>query len=140
MKTGKRETAYYCLECYHKLFLSVDEKDEVKAFSCPHCGLTVAEFKKRNLVGCAYCYRTLNHAVLPVTVKFQGEEMHKGKSPFQDGESEERLEYELKTLINKCTAEGNFQRAKACEERLLKLQNGDGEDYVWQLLPLSKRL
>lgn len=140
IKTGKRETAYYCLDCYHKLFLSADEKDGEKLSACPHCGLTVSEFKKRNLVGCAYCYRALNHAIEPVTVKFQGVEMHKGKSPFENGESVERLEYELRTVINKCTAEGNFKRAKECEERLLKLQNGDKEDYVWQLLPLSKHL
>lgn len=139
IKKGKRETSYYCLECYHKFFLDSEENDEERLSACPHCGLTVSEFKKRNLVGCAYCYRALKHVVHPATVKFQGSELHKGKTPFEGTGEKERLEYELRTIIHKCTAEGNFKRAKECEERLIKLQNGEEEEYVWQHLPLSKQ-
>ena len=139
IKKGKSETLYYCLECYHKFFLDAEENYELKRSACPYCGCTVAEFKKRNLVGCAYCYQTLQHAVTPVTIKFQGAEVHKGKPPFGKEEKVRLMEYELKTIINKCTSEGNFERAKECEERLLKLQNGE-EEYVWQSLRLSKHL
>ena len=42
LKNGKKQTEYFCLECYHKGFVYVEEGEALSA--CPYCGTTVAQF------------------------------------------------------------------------------------------------
>ena len=68
-KKTVRTTEYYCLECYHRLFISVDATPKQRAQEvCPACGMTVVAFKAKKLVGCAQCFRYLSSAVLPVVL------------------------------------------------------------------------
>lgn len=138
IKKGKKTVEYYCLDCYHTLFITDDGGGRELAV-CPRCGTTVEEVKKRNLVGCAYCYTAHASALFPVVVKMQGEEAHKGKAPL--GGVSERLArrcYELKTVAKKLRDDGDNESAKARLERLSALQNGYGEeDFVWRKRPHS---
>lgn len=138
IKKGKKTIGYFCLECYHRLFI-VAESTLVAPDCCPYCGTDVAELKKRNLVGCAKCYEVFAPALNPVIVKMQGGAVHCGKSP-QGGENEKlvRRASELKTIVNKLNAERDFKAARAYTERLSALQEGvEEEDYVWRKHPLS---
>lgn len=142
IKKGKKTVEYYCLDCYHRFMLTPETTEELFA-ECPYCGTTAEEVKKRNLVGCARCYQTLAHALMPTVAKLQGNEAHKGKSPV-GGESERlsRRCHELKTIVNKLNAEKDFDGARAYTEILSELQSGLGEeeDYVWRKHPhLFKR-
>lgn len=140
VKKGRSETEYYCLDCYQKLFVQADGTDGNTPSACPYCGTTVAEFKKRNLVGCAYCYTALKHAVYPVVKKMQGGQAHTGKHPFGGTGVEKRLA-ELRSLAQKSRAEGNKLAAREYEEQYLLLERNGKEDYVWRKHPdLSKRL
>ena len=125
IKKGKKTVEYYCLDCYHRLFVTTDETD--LATVCPYCGTTAEEVKKRNLVGCAYCYTTLKGTLFPVIAKMQ--------------ERKNRRRYELQTVAEKLRAEGNAEDAKECERRLRELDNGIAEeDFVWRKRPdLYKR-
>ena len=78
IKNGKKETAYYCLECYHNRFVCPENFTGQPLLSCPYCGTTVTQLKKTNIVGCAHCYDTLAHAVLAIVTKMQGGEIHNG--------------------------------------------------------------
>lgn len=130
IKKGKRETAYYCLDCYHKLFLNA-ETDGKTPVACPYCGTAVSEFKRRKIVGCANCYETLQNAILPVVVKMQGGEIHKGRKPFEY--QVERLEKrlgELRTLAKKCREKRDYDGARMYEEEMLRLQSGEVNTYV----------
>ena len=141
IRGGKKEVSYYCLDCYHKLFIGFNGQSEADLLSeCPYCATTAEEVKKSNIVGCAKCYETLKDALYPVVAKMQGEEIHKGKKPF--GRNSERVERrcnELKTLIEKAYAEKDYTRAKEYTERLSFLQdNPDGEeDFVWRKRQIS---
>ena len=70
IKNGKVAVEYYCLDCYHRQFISADNKADASV--CPACGTTVEEVKKRNLVGCAYCYKAFQNALVPVISKLAG--------------------------------------------------------------------
>ena len=142
IKKGKRDVAYYCLECYHKIFLDVETDGEnVARNDCPYCGTTALEMKKRNLVGCAKCYESMQSHVLPIITKMQGSEIHNGKRPYEtEIERVSRRRCELKALVKKYTEEKDFESARAYEERLVQLENGIEEDYVWRnRLLLSKQ-
>ena len=140
IKNGKRDITYYCLECYQKIFLDVESDGESIRNDCPYCGTTAAELKKRNLVGCAKCYETLASQLLPVITKMQGAQIHNGKRPFES-EKERMLlrRMELTELVKKYKEEKDYESARAYEERLVQLENGVEEDYVWRRLLLSKQ-
>ena len=141
MRKGKREVSYYCLDCYHKTFLCDDEKSDANVyFACPYCGTSIDEFKKRNLVGCAYCYQTLQRGVYPVVRKMQGTELHKGKPPYEtEQEKIERRAFELKVLAEKRYLDGDEEGAAEYEEQISRLKAGEEEEYVWRNRNLLKR-
>jgi protein arginine kinase activator len=142
IKKGKRDVSYYCLECYHKIFLDIDERENgEKSTVCPYCGTTAAELKKRNLVGCAKCYETLQNHLLPVITKMQGSQAHTGKKPYEtDTEKLARRRQELTAISEKYKKEKDYESARAYDERRIQLENGLEEDYVWRnRLHLSKQ-
>ncbi len=142
IKKGERNVAYYCLDCYHKLFLDIDEQSfGEKRTACPYCGTTVNDLKKRNIVGCAKCYETLQSTLMPVITKLQGAQVHTGKVPYETKkETLERRQKELKILSQKYKKDKDYESARAYEERLIQLENGLEEDYVWRnRLHLSKQ-
>lgn len=141
IKNGNRETAYYCLDCYHKLFVCTEDTASKEPAYCSYCGLLASELKRRKTVGCAYCYQTLQHVVLPVVTSMQGEQTHKGKKPYETpSERIMRRRAELRYLQTKFQKEKNYERVRSCEEALLQLAQGLEEDYVWQKRHrLSKR-
>ncbi len=101
-KKTVKTTEYYCLDCYHRLFITVDVSGAGRTV-CPSCGMTVAAFKQKKLVGCAKCYFYLSEAVLPVVLKMQGAaEAHRGKEEI--GDEREKLvkrAHEVQILYDK---------------------------------------
>lgn len=143
IKKNKREVSYYCLDCYHKLFLDIDEQScGEKRTACPYCNTTVAELKKRNLVGCAKCYETLQSELVPMILKFQGgAQVHTGKILYETKkDGVERRQKELKVLSQKYKKDKDYESARAYEERFIQIENGLEEDFVWRnRLLLSKQ-
>ena len=164
IKNGRKAVEYYCMSCYERLFLNAEKAEgEASLSACPYCGTTPAEFRASKLVGCAYCYRTLGGAVLPVAVKMQGEKMHTGKTPPLAFEEEfgadeaynaalraqatqnarlERQCNELETIIAKLKKEDNYQDAKVYADKLSSMRSNGviEEEFVWRThRSLSKR-
>ncbi len=123
-KKTVRTTEYYCLDCYHRLFISAPEGATKlgKADVCPACGMTVAAFKAKKLVGCAHCYRYLSAAVLPVVLKMQGAEAHCGKEErASEQEKLSRRAHEVQILYDKKKAE-KHPDAKLYEKKAAELR------------------
>ncbi|MBQ7924468.1 MAG: hypothetical protein IJ329_04085 [Clostridia bacterium] len=138
IKNGKRETVYYCLECYHKDFVCVETETTLSA--CPYCGTTAAQFKKTSLVGCANCYQALAHVVFPVVTKMQGGEAHKGKSAYETAqERNERRCNELDIMARKYYLENDDKAAAVYEEKIDSLRAQKGEETIWHSPLLSKQ-
>ncbi|MBQ7368350.1 MAG: hypothetical protein IJW60_01410 [Clostridia bacterium] len=139
IKRGKNTVEYFCLDCYHQLFVVADAETDDSPDICPYCGMGIEELKKHRLVGCAKCYQTFAATLNTMIVKMQGGAAHCGKKP-QGGDYERlaRRTGELKTIVNKLNAEKDFVAARAYTERLSALQEGfEEEDYVWRKHPLS---
>ena len=139
-RQGKTETSYYCLDCYHKLFVYVEDTFGEERTACPYCGTTAAEIKKRKLVGCAYCYKTMQATVLPMVERMQGVQAHQGKAPYET-ESERiiRRRNELRSLAQKYKEEKDYEGVRACETALTQLQDEEKETYAWQQPPLLSK-
>lgn len=152
IKNGKKRTEYYCLDCYHRLFLYTDGAEGDSSLSaCPYCEMSVAEIKKTKLVGCANCYKMLSGELLPSIVKMQGVKAHKGKtpplgenaevSPFEEDRKKavekarfERRCNELEVIIAKLKAENNYEDAKGYADKLslMRAESTMEEEFVWR--------
>lgn len=131
LKNGKKEVEYYCLSCYHYAFA---ESDSVSPrTSCPYCGTTAAELKKRNIAGCAHCYTTLAHTVRPMIEKMQNATTHVGVRPYEDytNKNKNRI-LELQALAEKSYAEHNDRAGAFYEGEITRLISGKEEEYVWK--------
>ena len=158
-KNGKKQAEYYCLECYHRLFLSVDEAESgVSLSDCPYCGMKMSEIEKRKLVGCANCYKALRDTLVPLIVKMQQcEKAHRGKMPpldGYDGDADvgllqatdaffeqkvslarfERQCNELEIIIAKLKEEDNYEDAKGYADKLSTMLSKSTieEEFVWR--------
>ena len=166
MKNGEKQTQYYCLDCFERNFLYVEEEEGEKLLSsCPYCGASKEDILAKKLVGCGYCYATLASVVLPMVVSMQNTtQSHKGKKPPLSEEdlpaSEEmtapvyeyetklrkdvrfkRQCHELEEVIGKLLSEGDFEGAKEYEEKLKRMKEKSAveEDFVWRQTNLSKQ-
>ena len=131
IKDGKKQIEYFCLECYHKDFVYVEEAGETLS-SCPYCGTTLAQLKKSSLVGCAQCYQTLAHAVFPMITKMQGGEKHSGKCAYEtESERVERRFNELNMMAQKYYQENDDRAAAVYEEKIDELRACKEGDVIW---------
>ena len=62
-----------------------ERKEAVRAEkSCPACGMTMSEFRRTGLLGCAYCYSAFRAELYDTVRKMHGihgEVRHRGKRP-----------------------------------------------------------
>jgi len=135
---GKKQTEYYCLDCYHRLFISIDEvagegrRRDGQIAMCPYCGMSEEEFKTRGVVGCAQCYQSLAKTALPVVIRLQGMEAHRGKKPKISDEREEMINQRnfLKERVEQLMKEKNYEAVKICSEELNRLNKKLYEEEV----------
>lgn len=109
---GKKISRYYCAECYHALFLGVEENAQASPSKCPYCGKSKDSVLSSGLVGCANCYKAFEKELLPIVVKTQGDRAHTGKQPHAlDRNARLQARYnELQTLIRQRTEEENVEK------------------------------
>ena len=133
---GEKREEFYCLSCFHESFLSVDVDgmEHGKTYStCPYCNTSVETLQKTSLVGCAHCYQTIGVAAIPMVVRMQGVEAHRGKTasvPSQEEQVQLRRN-ELLVLAKAYREKGDEARAKTCVEeynRLTAYLRGGGVD------------
>ena len=165
IKNGQKQVEYYCLDCYHRLFLYADEAaGDLSLADCPYCGTSLAEVKKSKLVGCANCYKMMNGGMQPMIKKMQGEKAHRGKTPPLNGYDTnedsgarlmadgfraqavalarfERQCNELEVIISKLKAENNYEDAKGYADKLSSMRSKSSieEEFVWRTRPNSSK-
>lgn len=76
---------------------------KVEAKVCPHCGMSLKDFKQSSKVGCAQCYATFAQDMHPIVRRLHGTAKHNGKVPGRIGAGamhQKRLEdYESRLKI-----------------------------------------
>lgn len=103
--------------------------------SCPACGLRLAEFRQKGMLGCPECYRAFGRSLQGIIQRAQaGSVHHRGKSPRRQGATVDR-QLELGRLVKDledAVASEQFERAAEIRDQLQQLEqasesSGDGE-------------
>ncbi len=162
IKNGVKSMGYYCMDCFQRLFISFEESEGASLSACPYCGMTLDEVRAGKIVGCAYCYRTMQAGIYPLIKKMQGDGAHTGEKPplsphrdygdlehFPEDEKKDmvraaRLEKqcrELETIIEKLKTEGNYDDAKEYAGKLSSMRGNleIEEEFVWRTRQTSKQ-
>lgn len=123
-KEGEK-TLLLCPACYRRLYGGKDAP--AGAQECPSCGMTLAEFRKTGLLGCADCYTAFREELLPTVKNVQGKLRHTGKDPFRTLDDEKR---ELEAELTDARRTGDRLLEQRIRYRLSVIQrllNGGGE-------------
>ena len=92
---------------------------------CSHCGMSLAEFRKGGVLGCAGCYEDFREELKPVLTKIQGRSQHAGRRPRGSGEQEARLTRirELRADMEKAVREERYEDAAELRDRIRALRD-----------------
>lgn len=88
--------------------------------TCPGCGLTRPEFRKRSRLGCERCYEAFARDIEPMVRDMHCGERHIGKTPVCERQAC-RLE-ELETNLRSAVKAQRFEEAAVLRDQILKLK------------------
>ena len=98
--------------------------EELVEKSCIRCNVTLSEFLRSGVVGCAYCYETFKNEVRSILLQKQGGFNHIGKissKHFSKIKIKEKIE-ELEKEKEIAAKEENFIVAEALKNQIDKLK------------------
>ena len=94
---------------------------------CSHCGMSLAEFRKGGVLGCAGCYEDFREELKPVLTKIQGRSQHAGRRPRGSEAQEARLSRirDLRAEMEKAVREERYEDAAVLRDRIRALRDED---------------
>lgn len=91
------------------------------------CGATFQDIVRTGKVGCAECYRTFYHQLIPVIRKLHGETVHRGKTPggaLPQMRQQKELMAQKKELLQRAIELENFEEAAVLRDEIRQLEGG----------------
>ena len=92
--------------------------------SCPHCGLSYGDIKRKGKIGCGLCYQELEQYLTPLLERIQGKVRHSGKVP-KKGKVEDQKErriYELRKELEILVRKEEYERAAKLRDEIRRLE------------------
>ncbi|MFP4418052.1 MAG: UvrB/UvrC motif-containing protein [Fibrobacterota bacterium] len=60
-------------------FENLQEEPQDEKIACPHCRMSLSDFKEKGLLGCAHCYFAFEKEIDELLIQMHGADEHKGK-------------------------------------------------------------
>ena len=134
---GEVKSVFLCAKCAEKSGLkapdaiadflfglgSVDESplvSQAEVRQCAACGLSLAEFKKRNRAGCEACYEVFEPELRVMIGDMQRADKHCGKIPERELSRSELVE--LKICLLQAVKKQAFEEAAELRDRIRELE------------------
>lgn len=128
-----------CAECARRLgyrnffadlsrgleLLGMQENSRAQAAERCSCGATFQDIVRTGQVGCAQCYQTFYHQLLPVICKLHGESVHRGKRPggaLPQMVQKKELVAQKKELLQRAIELENFEEAAVLRDEIRQLE------------------
>ena len=101
--------------------------------SCPDCGMTLANYKEKSLLGCPECYVTFEKQLMPVIASLQEKHtQHVGRSPLRANAAIDRhiaIRRLLADLERAVTQEA-YEDAAEIRDTLRELHKKEGDNAI----------
>ena len=144
---GRREEKHLCQSCAEKQGITVktqvslnellnsllasqgDEAEvnsnEYAQLKCPHCGITLEQFRRQAVLGCPNDYEVFSKVLAPVIANaHNGNTTHRGKVPAHAGKvvkNQSKL-LELERQLDEAVAKEDYEAAAKLRDKIKKLQ------------------
>lgn len=133
---------YVCEQCarensdlkinIHKLFsaiMGIDEPEGIEeapftTLKCESCGMTLDEFNRTGLLGCAKCYDVFSDSIQTMLKRIHGNVKHHGKIPNKVS-GRIRDEYNLRSLkeeLQRCIENEEYEKAAQIRDKIKGLE------------------
>ena len=97
--------------------------------ACPHCGMTLSEFKKRRVVGCPHDYEVFADEMRELLLRLHGGREHRGKVPL-DVEMQRIREHRVQQLVGeleRAIDSEHYEEAARLRDRIQALKEASDE-------------
>ncbi len=98
---------------------------------CPDCGLTIALYKEKSLLGCPECYVTFKKQLIPVIASLQEKHIqHVGKTPRRSSDAIDRhiAIRRLLTELERAVTQEAYEEAADIRDTLRDLHKKDDDN------------
>ena len=99
--------------------------DEYAQLKCPHCGITLEQFRRQAVLGCPHDYEVFSNVLGPLITKaHNGNTTHRGKVPAGAGESVKSRSklLKLERQLNEAVAKEDYETAAKLRDKIKQLQ------------------
>ena len=104
---------------------SEENMEELAQLKCPHCGITLEQFRRQSVLGCPCDYDVFSKVLDPVIVKAHGgNSTHRGKVPANAGQtvrSQSKL-LELKQQLSEAVTTEDYETAAKLRDKIKQEQ------------------
>lgn len=106
------------------------KKSQSEVQECPHCGLSLAKFKKLGKLGCSECFTAFEKSVREFLYKMYGRVKHKGKLPGKVKSLQDSMDdiESLKAELKKAIETEDYELAAALRDRINEMSARIGND------------
>ena len=104
---------------------SEENSDEYAQLKCPHCGITLEQFRRQAVLGCPHDYEVFSEVLGPLIAKaHNGNTNHCGKIPATAGKpakSRSKI-LRLEKQLNEAVTKEDYETAAKLRDEIKKLQ------------------
>jgi protein arginine kinase activator len=106
------------------LQVSATKMKRVPSVTCPECGMTLEEFRRRGRLGCPKDYEVFAEAIGALLERVQGAREHIGRLPGVDDAAVARLQRmaELKRELDTAVGEEAYEEAARLRDEIISLE------------------
>lgn len=112
-----------------KATIGADLDDLSLQRACPHCGMTLAEFRRRRVVGCAHDYEVFGEELQELLRRLHAGDAHVGKLP-QAIEMKRLREHrvgQLQEELGRAVTGESYEEAARLRDRIRALEDPDAD-------------
>lgn len=104
----------------------VEASDE--AATCPGCGMTFADFKRKGQLGCAECYAAFRERLLPIVRRLHGAVQHVGKTTSTGRKlAQQKMSLlQLRDALAVAVNSEDYEKAAALRDQLRRAEDETG--------------
>lgn len=94
------------------------------SLACPHCGMSLAEFRSKGRFGCPKDYEIFRAHIEPLLLRVHNAQAHRGRLPGRDEVSLQRSQHlsELRSKLEAAIREEAFESAARLRDEIQELE------------------
>ena len=94
------------------------------SLACPHCGMSLAEFRSKGRFGCPRDYEVFQAHIEPLLLRVHNSKVHRGRTPGMDEGARKHMQqlYELRSQLETAIRDEAYESAAKLRDEIQDLE------------------